>query len=173
MQKMKVIYLVKFLNKGCTVVNNQAFLFIIFTLDGILIGILFDCFRVLRKTFKTKDFVTYIEDILFWLFTGFIILYSMCMFCDGELRFFMFIGIIIGIFMYMITISRYVIKVSVFIINFFKKVLAFPFQLIYKVTKKFIFRPILFICVNIRKIFSRNLKENRGFFLKKEKYNSI
>lgn len=154
-------------------VNNQAYLFIIFTLDGILIGVLFDFFRVLRKTFKTKDFITYIEDILFWLFTGFIILYSMCMFCDGELRFFMFIGIIIGIVMYMITISRYVIKVSVFIINWLKKVLAFPFKIVYKITKKIIFRPILFICVNIRKIFLGNLKENRGFFLKKEKYNNI
>lgn len=154
-------------------VNNQAYLFIIFTLDGILIGILFDFFRVLRKTFKTKDFITYIEDIIFWIFTGFIILYSMCMFCNGELRFFMFIGIIIGIVMYMITISRFVIKVSVFIINWLKKVLIFPFQIIYKVTKKIIFRPILFICVNLRKRFLGNLKENRGFFMKKEKYNSI
>ena len=154
-------------------VNNQAYLFIIFTLDGILIGVLFDVFRVLRKTFKTKDFITYIEDILFWVLTGFIILYSMCMFCDGELRFFMFIGIIIGIAMYMITISRYVIKVSIFIINWLKKILIFPIKIMYKITKRIIFRPILFICVNIRKIFLGILKENRGFFLKKEKYNNI
>lgn len=48
-------------------VYNQGILFIIFTLDGILIGILFDIFRILRKSFKTDDFITYIEDILFWL----------------------------------------------------------------------------------------------------------
>ena len=38
-------------------INNQGYLFIIFTIDGVLIGILFDLFRILRKSFKTNDFV--------------------------------------------------------------------------------------------------------------------
>ena len=48
-------------------VISQANLFLIFTLDGILIGLLFDLFRILRKSFKTADVVTYIEDTIFWL----------------------------------------------------------------------------------------------------------
>ncbi len=40
-----------------------------------MIGLLFDCFRVLRKSFKTSDFVTYIEDIFFWIIAGMITLY--------------------------------------------------------------------------------------------------
>ena len=48
-------------------VDNQGYLFLIFTLDGLIIGILFDIFRILRKSFKTKDIVTYVQDILFWL----------------------------------------------------------------------------------------------------------
>ena len=71
--------------------ENQAYLFVIFILNGFLIGILFDIFRILRKSFKTKDWLTYIQDILFWILTGFIVLYSIFRFNNGELRGFIFI----------------------------------------------------------------------------------
>ena len=48
-------------------VTNQAYLFLIFIINGIIIGVLFDFFRILRKTIKTKDAITYIQDILFWI----------------------------------------------------------------------------------------------------------
>ena len=48
-------------------VTNQAYLFFIFTMNGILIGLLFDFFRISRKVFKTNDVMTYIEDVLFWI----------------------------------------------------------------------------------------------------------
>ena len=54
-------------------VANQANLFLIFTINGILIGLLFDIFRILRKSFKTPDIITYIEDFFFWLITGLIL----------------------------------------------------------------------------------------------------
>ena len=34
--------------------NNQAYTFIIFIINGIIIGFLFDCFRIIRKSFKTE-----------------------------------------------------------------------------------------------------------------------
>ena len=65
-------------------VLKQANIFLVFIFDGILIGILFDIFRVLRKNFKTPDVVTYLEDILFWILTGVILLYSIFIVADGE-----------------------------------------------------------------------------------------
>jgi len=131
---------------------NQAYLFLIFTVNGILIGFLFDIFRILRKSFKTNDLVTYIEDIIFWVLTGIIILFSMCNFCDGELRGFTIIGIAMGVILYMLTISTYIIKIAVFIINILKTIIGktiniiiYPFKLILK--------PISIICINIKKWF--------------------
>ena len=66
-------------------------LFMIFIFNGFLISILFDIFRILRKSFKTNDFFTYTEDILFWILTTFIILYSIFKFANGELRAFLFV----------------------------------------------------------------------------------
>ena len=61
-------------------VTNQAYLFLIFTINGIIIGLLFDFFRISRKVFNTKDVVTYIEDVLFWILSGAIVLYSIFVF---------------------------------------------------------------------------------------------
>lgn len=156
--------------------GNQTYLFIVFTIVGIIIGVLFDIFRILRKSFKTKDIVTYIEDILFWILTGIIILFSMYKFSNGELRFFMIIGIIMGTLMYMITFSRYVIKISVFIIKIIKTIIVYPVKVVEKILKKIIIRPIFIICINFKKNFInfvKKNKKNRGIFVKKEKYNNI
>lgn len=111
-------------------VTNQAYLFLIFIINGILIGLLFDFFRILRKTFKTKDLITYIQDIIFWILTGFIMLYSTFTFNNGEIRIFMFIAILLGVVFYMMLISSYVIKVNVRIINFIKDIILKIFNII-------------------------------------------
>ena len=124
-------------------ITNQALLFFIFVINGLLIGIVFDIFRILRISFKTKDFVTYIEDIAFWLITGAIVLYSIFIFNNGEIRFFIFIGIIIGVILYMMLFSSNVIKISVLIIKFLKKIIIIPIKILKK--------PITMITINIRK----------------------
>ena len=81
-------------------VSNQFYLFLIFITNGILIGIFFDFFRILRKSFQTSDAITYIEDLLFWILTGFSVLYYIFVFNDGEIRLFMFLAIAIGVSFY-------------------------------------------------------------------------
>ena len=129
-------------------VTNQAYLFCIFIINGIIIGMLFDFFRILRKSFKTSDFITYIEDSLFWVLTGVVILYSIFIFNNGEIRFFMFLGIILGLIIYMFLFSSYIVKINVIIIRIIKKIilkilkiLIFPIDYVYKFIKK--------ICRNI------------------------
>ena len=113
---------------------NQGYLFLIFTIDGFIIGLLFDFFRILRKSFKTPNIVTYIEDILFWLLTGYLLLYSIFTFNNGEIRFFIFLGIGIGIILYMLTLSKYLIQINVFIIKTFKNLT----KKIINISKKFV-----------------------------------
>ena len=101
---------------------NQAYLFLVFALNGIFIGILFDFFRILRKSFKTVNFITNIEDILFWILTGLSIIYCMYNFSGGALRFFMLLGLILGILLYILTLSDFLVKIVVKIISIIKKI---------------------------------------------------
>ena len=55
---------------------TQGQLFIFFFIIGMCIGIIYDIFRVIRKNFKTKDFVTQIEDVIFLIFCGALTLIS-------------------------------------------------------------------------------------------------
>lgn len=135
-------------------VINQANLFLIFTINGIAIGILFDIFRILRKSFKTSDIVTYMQDLLFWILTGFILLYSIFTFSNGEVRFYMFLGVFLGCLIYMILFSKYFININVKIIKIIKKIVSIifiPINLTIKFIKKLIIKPINFITINISK----------------------
>ena len=118
--------------------QNQAYLFLVFSLTGIIIGILFDFFRILRRTFKTLNFITYLEDILFWILTGFLILYNIWYFNNGEIRIYMFLGIILGVLIYMLTLSSLLIKIFSKILRLLINVLELPFKTIISVFRKLI-----------------------------------
>lgn len=145
-------------------VYNQLFCLLIFILTGLVIGILFDIFRILRKSFKTTDFITYLEDIIFWILTGCIMLFSIFIFNNGEIRSYVFIGIAIGIILYMLVISRFFIRISVNIIKFIKRILSYPIKLIKNVVTKIILKPTLKILKNIH-----DLTKNKAKHINKHK----
>ena len=128
----------------------QLQLFTIFLLDGLIIGIIFDIFRIFRKTFQHKDYIIYIQDALFWILTGFIILYTSTIYNDGELRFYMIIATILGFTIYLFTLSSLFIKVSVKIILFIKKVVSTIIKILLIPIKK-ILGPIRFFVINLKK----------------------
>lgn len=124
-------------------VYQQLFNLLVFTITGIVIGILFDIFRIIRKSFKTADFITYIEDVLFWLLTGLILLFTIFTFNNGEIRTYIFVGLLLGFVTYLLTISKYVIKICVTILKFIKNILYFPIKVLLNFIKKYIVKPVL------------------------------
>lgn len=119
----------------------------------------------MRKTIKTADFVTYIEDILFWILTGVLILYFIFTYNNGEIRFYMFIAILLGILLYISLISKFFIKTNVTIINFIKMaiitiftIILMPFKFLLKLIMR-IFKPIFSLI--------RSFKENLTKFIQK------
>jgi len=149
--------------------HNQIYAFAIFILNGFLIGLLFDIFRILRKTIKTPDLITYIEDVIFWILSGFILLYSIFRFNNGELRLFIFLGVFFGASIYMLIFSRILINFSITVINIIKKTLNIliikPIKFIIKILNKIIYKPLHFIIVKLSKIY----KKFMSFFKNKSK----
>ena len=148
---------------------NQAYLFLIFVLNGFIIGLLFDFFRILRKAFKTADILTYCQDILFWILTGLVTLYSIFVFNNGEIRIYIFLGILIGIILYMLLLSKYIILINVYILNKIKmciklilKIIVIPFKFIFNIFKN--------IKKDIKKISKKmTLKNKNNVILEKNK----
>lgn len=137
---------------------NQAYIFFIYVLSGILIGIFFDLFRILRKSFNTPDIVTYIEDTIFWILTGIFLLYITFKFNNGEIRAYIFLGLIIGITFYILLFSKYFIKINVKIMLILKKIVGKIIIWPLKLIRKLILKPVSFIFINIKKGIKRQFK---------------
>ena len=136
--------------------------FVYFIITGMVLGIVFDIFRILRKSFKTSDFITNIQDVLYGLITGIILLSTIFLFNNGELRLYLFIGISFGILIYMLFISKYFIKLNVNIIKFIKTIIIFitkPFKILLKFINRLFFKPISFICINLKLLFNKILEK--------------
>ena len=123
---------------------NQAYIFSIFILNGVIIGILFDFFRILRKSFDTPNYITYIEDILFWVLAGMIVFTFLLYTNYAFLTPYVYIFIIISLSFYFKFISRYfyntekvIVSTICRIIRVAIKNLIYPLKFIlYKVTDR-------------------------------------
>lgn len=150
-------------------IYNQLFNLLIFIITGIIIGVLFDIFRIIRKSFKTPDVITYIEDVLFWVLTGIILLFTIFTFNSGEIRIYIFIGLAFGLIIYLLTLSKYFINISVKILLFIKRLIYYPLCIIMDFIKKFIFRPISSIFNKIKVKITNKMKNQT----KKAKNNNL
>ena len=147
------------------VILTQLYSFLIYLVSGIIIGLFFDIFRILRKSFHTPDFITYIEDILFWLFTGVFLIFVLFKFSNGQIRIYNVVGLLVGVIIYIISISKFFIKINVTIITFIKniiykilKFILYPIKFIFRIIRK-IFKPFTFFIINIKKVLSNFKKK--------------
>lgn len=116
---------------------HHLFLFVVFFLLGMLCAFIYDTFRISERFAYSPFFVVILKDILFW-FVVTVLMIAICLkFNNGEIRFFMFVGVFMGALTYFNTLSKYVLKLLYFIINTFKTV----FLLIFKVA----FAPVRFL----------------------------
>ncbi len=131
-----------------------------FAICGLVVGFLFDIFRITRKAFKMPNILIYIEDILFWILTGLVLLYTIITFTDGQIRLYMIFTLILGTLIYFLIFSKYIIIINIKIIDIIKhiiKLLLLPFSKI---------KSVLIKKINIYKI--RLNKEHKKIKVKQD-----
>ena len=118
---------------------SQEQVFLLFFIVGIIIGFIFDIFRAIRKNFKAHDKITFIEDLIFIILSGYLVIYSIIKINGGEIRFYLFLGIFFGILIYSLTISNLCVIILYEFVKICKKILEIPYYSIIKIinfTKK-------------------------------------
>src|SRR5690625_1958156 len=139
---------------------HQLTTLLIFILTGIVIGFVFDFFRILRRSFKTSDIVTYIQDFMFWICTGAILLFSIFKFNNGEFRGYIFIGTIFSIIECILFLIEHFINLFRKIIIILNNILYYNFKVIFNFVKKHIYTPKQKIVKNIPKFTLKNKKKD-------------
>lgn len=105
---------------------SQEQVFILFLSIGITIGVLLDIFRSIRKVIKTSDTITMIEDIIFIILSSILIISGIIKLNNGEVRLFLFIGISMGLIIYILTISDMCVIIFSVLIKICIKILKIP-----------------------------------------------
>ncbi len=130
------------------IVSSQALLFITSIEIGIVMGMIFDFIRVIRKIVKHPNIFVQIEDLLYWMSCGLVGFYMLYITNYADIRSFVFIGIILGAVFYFATFSIVFMKAATVIINYVKVLLKKLWQLFLVPMKwciKTIKRPIIYL----------------------------
>lgn len=138
-------------------------------LGGMVLGFVFDFFRIFRKNFKSADTLLWLQDVLMWAIMLAVVYITLFITNDGKIRWYVFVGFISGVAIYMVTLSAFIMKISTAVIGFLKKlfsvvitILLFPFKMVYK----FLSKPLSKAYNTIRKLFKRILARQKDSFLR-------
>jgi len=114
--------------------HQQIVLFIFSILSGVLLGVFFDCYRIIRGFNNPNKLVTAMEDILFWILAGILIFIFMMYTNYAYISFNVVIYGIMGLFLYLKLFSTLFIKI---VYNIVVTILTIARLLIYRVTYPF------------------------------------
>ena len=98
-------------------VSSQAYVFLCSIAGGMAIALVYDVFRIFRKTVKTGRLITYVQDLLYWLIVAVIMFLTLYYSNDGEVRAYLFIGAFLGVILYALLFSRIVMESSLFLVK--------------------------------------------------------
>lgn len=105
------------------IVSSQAMLFLTSVQIGVLMGVLFDLIRIVRKMIKHPNFLVQIEDFLYWIACALIGFYMLYICNYAEIRPYIFIGMILGGVFYFSTFSIVFMKIATWVIEYVKALL--------------------------------------------------
>lgn len=119
-------------------VTGQSVVFLSACVFGMVLGLVYDIFRIIRVAVPHGGLAVFIEDVLFFLLCAVSTFLFLLYMSAGEIRFFVIIGEILGAALYYFSIGFLVYRSAKAIIGFLKKTLRLfwrffsaPFRVIF------------------------------------------
>ncbi len=128
-------------------VQSQGYIFLATVYGGIIIGFIFDLYRIFRYYSKPRKVASFIEDFVFWMIVVIVAFFVLLFSNWGEIRGFVFIGFICGAFLYLNLLSKFVIAILVKVIKYV--------SIVVKTIINIIFYPFRIICIPFIKIINK------------------
>lgn len=139
-------------------VSDQIYVFSATLYGGVIIGFIYDLYRIFRCLFKPKKIATIIQDLVFWIVISIAAVVVLLFSNDGQLRFYTFLGFITGAFLYNKILSHFVIRMMITGIRMIRKILwkifqwtCYPVRILLKLMRK----PYFWLKKKLRPIYYR------------------
>lgn len=154
----------------------QFYSFFIMVLAGFLIGILFDFYRIIRNFVRPKKIATGVGDVLFWIIVTAVAFVLLIYGNWGQLRFYVFIGLALGVRIYFVLFSKMFIKIfkNTFLligklISLIWRIICFLFGVVlipFKIIRNIVIIPLGIISITFGRVGSYCGVFIRRFFLR-------
>ncbi len=103
--------------------SEQAFVFVAMVMCGVLCGIIFDVFRAVRHSRRTTSGVVAMQDLLFWIIELAAIYTVAFKLNYANVRAFEGIALVMGSWMYFMTLSKYSLRILCRVTDFIVKII--------------------------------------------------
>lgn len=110
-------------------ISQETYILLATIYGGILIGFIYDLYKIFRRIFHPQKIATVIQDFLFWLMISLVAFYVLIISNQGALRFYNFLGFIIGALAYTFFLSEIVSNTILLILRIIKRFIMDLYQL--------------------------------------------
>lgn len=105
----------------------DLYMFFTASYGGLIAGLIYDFYRILRYKTKPSKKGTYIQDFLFWTIVAILFFYILIKVNWGELRGFIIIGFFLGIIIYIKLFSRFIYPLCAKLMELIFKIISLVF----------------------------------------------
>lgn len=119
--------------------NQQFMTMLAMLISGLSMGIVFDGYRVIAHQLHFPKWTKPALDICYWLMAVCFIFRVLYLTNQGELRFYVFLGLLLGVWLYFLWFSFTTIRIVVILIKTLKRIVRF----IIRCLEILIWKPIL------------------------------
>ncbi len=128
-------------------IYDEIHLFTICLLLGGMLTLLYDGFRIFRILFQHRNWMIDIEDLMYWIFTAWMVFRTLFDYNQGILRGYAFLGMFLGALIYFLTISRTLLRMVKYVLPHWNKL------------KLHVKKPITYVIQKFRKMLKNMVVE--------------
>lgn len=103
-------------------IYDEIQLFLICLLLGAALALVYDGIRIFRLLIPHQDWVVDVEDLIYWVFTAWMVFRTLFYYNQGMLRGYAFLGMFLGMLVYMLTVSRLLLFIARKILPYWEKI---------------------------------------------------
>lgn len=130
-----------------TTISGEFDFFLYAAITGVILSAIYDIFRIIRRIHPHGTILVALEDIVYWIGSALCISYILLLENDGIIRWFFILGLLLGMLLYNLTISRY-------LVCFFSRTIRYILDIVHKVLK-IVFHPLIFLYNKNKKILKK------------------
>ena len=131
-----------------TFIYYQLYIFLATFYGGVVIGFMYDIYRIYRNMIKLNKIIAIIQDVLFWISISIVAISVLLYSSDGKLRGYSLIGFILGALLYNLLLSRIIVKTITKFLNTVKKIIYNVYLRMREIFRS-IYKAIIYPCKKI------------------------